>query len=262
MIRKTLKTSLKTSMAAAVLGGSLLATAVAQAETITVAIAANFTKTVEEIGEAWEAKTGHDVRFSFGPSGKLLAQIQNGAPFDGYFSADTRRPQILVDSGEARDFFVYAKGQLALYSENLAVDENAEDILANGDYAHLAMANPKAAPYGLAAQQVLEKRGLYADLKDDGRIVSGESISQTFQFAATGNAQLGFVALSQLRDPDSPVKGKGHVWLPPKEDYDPIQQGAVALTRSEHPELVDDFMGFVQGDEAAEIIHKFGYDTP
>lgn len=253
---------LKKTLTAALLGGSVLATVSAQAETITVAIAANFTKTVEEIGEAWEEKSGHDVRFSFGPSGKLLAQIQNGAPFDGYFSADTRRPQILVDSGEARDFFVYAKGQLALYSGELTVDENAEDILANDDYAHLAMANPKAAPYGLAAQQVLEKRGLYADLKNKGRIVSGESISQTFQFAATGNAQLGFVALSQLRDPQSPVKGKGHVWLPPKEDYDPIEQGAVALTRSEHPELVDDFLAFVQGDEAAEIIHKFGYDTP
>ncbi|MEC9482573.1 MAG: molybdate ABC transporter substrate-binding protein [Halomonas sp.] len=258
MLEKTLKTSLATAL----LGGSLLASTLAQAETITVAIAANFTKTVEEIGEAWEAKTGHEVRFSFGPSGKLLAQIQHGAPFDGYFSADTRRPQILVDSGEARDFFVYAKGQLALYSEELPVDENAEDILANGDYAHLAMANPKAAPYGLAARQVLEKRGLYQRLLDAGRIVQGESISQTFQFAATGNAQLGFVALSQLRDPQSPVKGKGHVWMPPAEDYDPIQQGAVVLTRSEHPEVVEDFMAFVRGDEAAGIIRRFGYDVP
>jgi len=258
MIEKTLKTTL----AAAVLGGGLLASTIAQAETITVAIAANFTKTVEAIGAAWEAKTGNDVRFSFGPSGKLLAQIQHGAPFDGYFSADTRRPQILVDSGEARDFFVYAKGQLALYSDHLPVDEDAEAILANGDYAHLAMANPKAAPYGLAARQVLERRGLYARLKDAGRIVQGESISQTFQFAATGNAQLGFVALSQLRDPQSPVKGKGHVWMPPAEDYAPIRQGAVALTRSKHPGLIDDFMAFVRGDEAARIIQQFGYDTP
>lgn len=245
----------------ALLGGLLLA-GPARAETITIAVAANFTKTAEVIGAAWEAQTGHEVRFSFGPSGKLLAQIQHGAPFDGYFSADTRRPQILVDSGEARDFFVYAKGQLALYSETLPVDENAEDILANGDFRHLAMANPKAAPYGLAARQVLEKRGLYADLKNNGRIVSGESISQTFQFAATGNAQLGFVALSQLRDPQSPVKGQGHVWMPPAEDYDPIQQGAVVLTRSEHPEVIEDFMAFVRGDEAAGIIRRFGYDVP
>ncbi|HER20261.1 MAG: molybdate ABC transporter substrate-binding protein [Halothiobacillaceae bacterium] len=258
MLEKTLKTSLATAL----LGVSLLASALAQAETITVAIAANFTKTIEEVGAAWEAKTGHDVRFSFGPSGKLLAQIQNGAPFDGYFSADTRRPQILVDSGEALDFFVYAKGQLALYSEKLPVDENAETILANGDFRHLAMANPKAAPYGLAARQVLEKRGLYRMLRDEGRIVQGESISQAFQFAATGNAQLGFVALSQLRDPESPVKARGQVWMPPTEDYEPIQQGALVLTRSEHPEVVEDFMAFVQGREAAEIIQKFGYDTP
>jgi molybdate transport system substrate-binding protein len=257
-----LKKPWKRSLAAVLLGGSLLATAVARAETITVAVAANFTKTIEEIGAAWEDKSGHDVRFSFGPSGKLLAQIQNGAPFDAYFSADTRRPKILVDSGEARDFFVYAKGQLALYSETLPVDENAESILANGDFRHLAMANPKAAPYGLAAKQLLEKRGLYDKLKRAGQIVEGESISQTFQFAATGNAQLGFVALSQLRDPQSPVKGKGHVWMPPAQDYDPILQGAVALTGSEHPELVDDFLAFVQGEEAAKIIRKFGYDTP
>ena len=254
--------TLKTSLATAVLGGGLLASTLAQAETITVAIAANFTKTVEEIGAAWEAQTGHEVRFSFGPSGKLLAQIQHGAPFDGYFSADTRRPQILVESGEARDFFVYAQGQLALYSATLPVDQNAEAILADGDYRHLAMANPKAAPYGLAAQQVLEKRGLYRALKDQGRIVTGESISQTFQFAATGNAQLGFVALSQLRDPQSPVKDTGHVWMPPAADYDPIQQGAVVLTRSKHADVIDDFMAFVRSDEAAGIIRRFGYDVP
>ncbi|HSH84289.1 MAG TPA: molybdate ABC transporter substrate-binding protein [Guyparkeria sp.] len=250
----------------AALGGSLLASAmtqaVAQAATITVATAANFTKTIGEIGAAWEEKSGHEVRFSFGPSGKLLAQIQNGAPFDGFFSADTGRPEILVESGEARDYFIYATGQLALYSNSLPVDENAEAILAGSDFRYLAIANPKGAPYGLAAQQVLEKRGLYRKLKDDSRIVTGESISQTFQFAATDNAQLGFVALSQLRDPDSPVKGKGHVWMPPAEDYDPIQQAAVALTRSKHPEVIDDFMAFVQSDEAAEIIHKYGYDTP
>ena len=256
------KKALKTSLVAALLGGSLLASALAQAATITVAIAANFTKAAEEIGAAWEAKTGHEVRFSFGPSGKLLAQIQNGAPFDGYFSADTRRPQILVDSGEARDLFVYARGQLALYSKDLPVEENAEDILARGEFRHLAMANPKAAPYGLAARQVLEKRGLYAELKDQGRIVTGESIGQTFQFAATGNAQLGFIALSQLRDPQSPVRGQGHVWVPPAADYDPIQQGAVILTRSEHPQAIEDFMAFVQGETAAEIIRRFGYDVP
>ncbi len=254
--------TLKTSLATAVLGGSLLASTLAQAETITVAIAANFTKAAEEIGAAWEETSGHDVRFSFGPSGKLLAQIQNGAPFDAYFSADTGRPERLVEAGDARDFFVYAQGQLALFSLDLPVDENAEEILANGDFRYLAAANPKAAPYGLAAQQVLKKRDLYQHYRDEGKIATGESITQTFQFVTTGNAQLGFVALSQLRDPESPLAGKGHTWMPPIEDYDPIQQGAAALTRSKHPEVVDDFLAFVRSEQGATIIGKFGYDIP
>ncbi len=253
---------IKKTLTAALLGGSLLATMTAQAETITVAVAANFTKAAEEIGAAWEEASGHDVRFSFGPSGKLLAQIQNGAPFDAYFSADTKRPQQLVEAGDARDFFVYARGQLALFSLDLPVDEQAEEILADGEFRRMASANPKAAPYGLAAQQVLEKRDLHERYRAERKIATGESITQTFQFVTTGNAQLGFVALSQLRDPESPVKGKGHVWMPPAEDYDPIEQGAATLTRSEHPEVVDEFMAFVQGDEAAAIIEKYGYDTP
>ncbi len=254
MLRKALKTTL--------VGSSLLTAAAAQAETITVAVAANFTKAAEEIGAAWEEASGHDVRFSFASSGHLLAQIQNGAPFDAYFSADTERPQILVDAGEARDPFVYARGQLALFSLDLPVDERAEAILAEGDFRHIAVANPEAAPYGLAAQQVLEARGLYQRYQAQGKLATGESITQAFQFTTTGNAQLGFIALSQLRDPESPVQGQGHVWMPPTEDYDAIEQGAAALTRSEHPEVVDDFLAFVRSDQGTAIIEAYGYDTP
>ncbi len=254
---------LRKALTSALLGGGLLATATAEAATITVAVAANFTKAAEELGAAWEETTGHDVRFSFGPSGKLLAQIQNGAPFDAYFSADTERPQILVDAGEARDFFVYARGQLALLSLELPVDERAEAILAEGDFRHLAVANPEAAPYGLAAQQVLEERGLYQRYQEAGKLATGESITQAFQFTTTGNAQLGFIALSQLRDPESPVQDdEGHVWMPPTEDYETIEQGAVALTQSRHPEVVDDFLAFVRSDRGAAIIQEYGYDTP
>ncbi len=253
---------LKNPLKIAVLGSSLLTAATAQAETITVAVAANFTKAAEEIGAAWEETSEHDVRFSFGPSGELLAQIQNGAPFDAYFSADTERPQILMDAGTARDFFVYAQGELVLFSMDLPVDERAETILAEGDFRHIAVANPQAAPYGLAAQQVLEARDLYQRFQAEGRLATGQSISQAFQYTTTGNAQLGFVALSQLRDPDSPVKGQGHRWMPPAEDYDAIEQGAVALTRSEHPEIVDDFLAFVRSDQGTAIIEKYGYQTP
>ncbi len=253
---------LKKTLMAALLASGWLSAAAAQAETLTVAVAANFTKAVEEIGAAWEEASGHEVRFSFGPSGKLLAQIRNGAPFDAYFSADTARPQRLVESGEARDFFVYARGKLALFSLELPVDERAEEILAQGAFRYLAAANPKAAPYGLAAQQVLAKRALYQRYRAAGKIATGESITQTFQFVATGNAQLGFVALSQLRDPQSPIQDRGHVWMPPAKDYDPIEQGAAALTRSKHPEVVDDFMAFLRSREGATIIEKYGYDTP
>lgn len=256
------KKGLKRYLAAGLLGGSLLAVTSAQAATITVAVAANFTKAAKEIAAAWEEASGHDVRLSFGPSGKLLAQIQNGAPFDAYFSADTGRPEMLVEAGDARDLFVYARGQLALYSLDQPVGERAEEILAAGDFRYLAVANPKAAPYGLAAQQVLEKRDLYQRYRREGKIATGESITQTFQFVSTGNAQLGFVALSQLRDPGSPVAGKGHTWMPPAEDYDPIEQGAAALIRSEHPDVVDDFLAFVRSDQGTALIQKYGYDTP
>lgn len=252
----------KKTLMAALLASGWLTAAAAHAETLTVAVAANFTKAAEEIGAAWEESSGHEVRFSFGPSGKLLAQIRNGAPFDAYFSADTGRPEQLAESGEARDAFVYARGKLALFSLDLPMHERAEEILADGAFRYLAAANPKAAPYGLAAQQVLEKRGLYQRYRAEGKIATGESITQTFQFVTTGNAQLGFVALSQLRDPQSPVTDEGHIWMPPAEDYDPIEQGAAALTRSQHPEVVDDFLAFVRSEQGAAIMEKYGYDTP
>ena len=254
MLRKTLTSAL--------LVASLLTAVMAQAKTITVAVASNFTKAVEEIGTAWEATTDHDVQFSFGPSGKLLAQSQHGAPFDVYFSADIKGPQILIDAGKARDLFVYARGQLVLFSLELPVDEHAEAILAEGEFRYLAVANAKAAPYGLAARQVLEERGLYQRYQDAGMLATGASVTQAFQFTTTGNAQLGFIALSQLQDPESPIQGEGHAWMPPAEDYEAIEQGAVALTRSVHPEVVDSFLAFVRSDRGRAIIQEYGYDTP
>ncbi len=238
--------------------------AMAQAETINVAVAANFTKTVEQIGKAWEKATGNQVKFSFGPTGKLYAQIRNGAPFDAFFAADSRRPNLLIKDGDAdpKSFFVYANGQVALYSKKLPVAKQPAAILKQGDFAHLAIANPKAAPYGAAAVQVMQKLGVYDKLQGEKKIVQGESISHTFQFVATDNAQIGFVALSQLKDPDSPLKGVGQYWLPPQADYAPIEQAAVFIKRSHKKKTVDSFFDFVRSKAGAKIIRQYGYGIP
>ena len=236
----------------------------AQAETINVAVAANFTKTAEQIGKAWEKTTGNQVTFSFNSTGKLYAQIRNGAPYDAFLAADTHRPKLLIKQGEAdgKTFFVYANGKIALYSKKLPVAKDPKGVLKAEHFAHLAIANPKAAPYGAAAVQVLRKLGVYDKLQAGHKIAQGESIAHTFQFVVTNNAQLGIVALSQLEDPDSPVKGVGSYWLPPQADYDPIEQGAVFLTRSHKRKTVASFFRFLRSDAAGKIIRQYGYGMP
>ncbi|ANJ67225.1 molybdate ABC transporter substrate-binding protein [Halothiobacillus diazotrophicus] len=234
----------------------------ARADTITVAVAANFTKAAEEIGAAWHKETGNTVRFSFGPTGGLFAQINNGAPFDAFLAADTRRPALLVKVGKATDDFVYAQGTIALYSRTLPVAADHDRVLKSGDFAHLAIANPKSAPYGAAAVAVMQKLGVYPTLKQQGKIVDGESIAATFQFVMTGNAQLGFVALSQLADPASPAKGIGQYWVPPQSDYPPIEQAAVLIKDSPHADAARNFLTFLRSPAATKIIQHYGYALP
>ena len=234
----------------------------AQADTITAAVAANFTKTAEEIGVGFKARTGHEVKFAFGPTGKLYAQIANGAPFDLFFAADTQKPEALVKDGLVKDgsYFVYARGVLALYSPTLPVKEGYKDVLARGDFNHLSIANPKTAPYGVAAEQVLQAVGLHDAVKP--KLVFGESIANAFQYVMTGNAQVGFVALSQLLDPESPAHGKGEHWLPPQSMYAPIDQGAVILKRAESNPVAQQFMDYLRSDEGRKVIEKYGYMVP
>lgn len=234
----------------------------AQAEVITAAVAANFTKTAEEIGAGFRQKTGHEVKFAFGPTGKLYAQIANGAPFDLFFAADTKKPEALVKDGLVKpgSYFVYARGVLALYSPTLPVTGDYKAVLERVDFNHLSIANPKTAPYGAAAEQVLLAMGLYDTLKP--RLVFGESISNAFQYVQTGNAQLGFVALSQLVDPQSPAYGKGEYWLPPQEMYTPINQGAVILKRAENNPVAQAFMDYLHSDEGRKVIERYGYSIP
>ncbi len=250
-------------MTAALLGLTLAGPG--QAEVLRVAVAANFTKTAQQLGRAWEARTGHAVRFAFASTGSLYHQINQGAPFDAFLAADTLRPQLLVEAGTALEdsLFVYAAGRIALYSRSLPVAGSGPQVIRAMDYAHLAIASPKTAPYGRAARQVLEGLGVYRELASSGKLVQGSNIAATFQYVATGNAQLGFVALSQLLDPDSPMRGTGESWQPPDSAYDPIEQAAVILARSRQPELAATFLDYLRRDpDARETIERFGYALP
>lgn len=221
---------------------------------IRVAVAANFTAAMREIAAAFEQTSGHTLKLSFGSTGKLYAQIVNGAPFDVFLSADQARPQRLVEQRRASGRFTYAIGRLALWSRQPGYVSDGPGILQHGEFRRLAVANPKTAPYGVAAMQVLERLGVAAQLR--GRLVRGDSIAQTYQFVATGNAELGFVALAQLSlDP-----GGSH-WLVPQSMHDPLRQDAALLDRAADPGAATEFLAFLRGPRARAIIEQFGYAT-
>ena len=226
----------------------------AQAEQVLVAVASNFTGTIKAVAEAFEQETGHEVVLSFGSTGKHYAQIRHGAPFHAFFAADVKHPRLLEADGEAvaGTRFTYAIGRLVLWSpEPARVDENG-DVLADGDFEHLAIANPRLAPYGAAARQVLEARGLWQRLQP--RLVRGENIGQAYQYVQSGAAELGFVAYSQIRDPTAPMPGSA--WVVPEALYTPIAQQAVLL---EDTPAARAFLEFVRGERARRIIEAHGY---
>lgn len=233
----------------------------AAAEEVRVAVASNFLGTMNEIITNFQADTGHIVVVSAGSSGKLYAQIKNGAPFDVFFSADGKRTQLLEEEGLAvkGSRFVYSVGRLTLWSADpRVVYGDAHRVLSEGHFVHLAMANPKTAPYGMAAEQTLRKLGLWERLKD--RIVQGENIGQTFQFVFSKNAQLGFVALSQVLDPK--INGSGSRWDVPTTFHDPLTQEAVLLMTGENHGAAKAFLAYVQEDKSRAIIERFGYGLP
>jgi len=231
------------------------------AENATIAVASNFTKTIEAVGKVFEAETGHQVKFSFGPTGKLYAQIKNGAPFDAFFGADERRPKKTIEEGLGipQSYFVYAQGQIVLYSSQYPVDSQPIEVLKSAGFRHLAVANPKTAPYGERAVAFLKKKHLYEGVKS--RIVNGESIAHAFQYVVTHNAPIGFVAMSQVVDPNSPVYQKGAYWVVPASDYAPINQGALILKRGKNNAAVHDFMDFMKTPKAIAIIKQYGYNV-
>mgnify|MGYP003836375343 FL=1 len=239
---------------------ALLTTSSALAEEILVAVASNFTAPMQEIAQEFEARSEHQVKLAFGSSGKFFAQINHGAPYQAFFSADTEKPERLIKVGlaEAASRFTYAEGKLALWSASAEVVDSKGRVLEKNQYRNLAIANPKLAPYGAAAMETLDNLKLLELSRP--RWVQGENISQTYQFVASGNAELGLVALSQIQH-DGKLKS-GSAWVVPENLYAPIRQDAVILDNGSDSAAMRDFWKFVQSDKAARIIRAYGYNTP
>ena len=233
-----------------------LSSAAARGDEVRVAVATNFAEVMEALAERFESASGHAVLVSSGSSGALYAQIRNAAPFDLFFSADVERPELLEQEGAAiaGTRFTYAIGRLALWSPEPGFVDAEGGVLGSGEFRFLAIANPDLAPYGAAARQVLEKRALWDGIQD--RLVRGQDIGQTYAFVYSRNAELGFVAWSQLRRPDADVEGS--YWLVPETEHDPIEQQAVLLVEAPAARA---FLEFVEGEDAADIILGFGYNV-
>lgn len=224
---------------------------------VQVAVAANFTAPLHAIAAEFENDTGHRVVASFGATGQLYAQIRNGAPFEVFFSADERTVAKLDSEGLGvrGSRFTYAVGSLVLWSADSGYLDGSDARLKANQFRHLAIANPKAAPYGLAASEVLAKLGLSAAVQ--GKLVEGQSITQTHQFIASGNAELGFVALSQVSQ-DGQLSS-GSAWVVPAALHTPIKQDALILKTGEHNPVAAAFVAYVKGAKAAAIIKSYGY---
>ena len=231
-------------------------TSVAGAEEVSIAVAANFTDAARDLVPLFAKATGHTAKISFGSTGKLYTQIENGAPFEVFLAADSQRPQKAEAEGLAvsGSRFTYASGKLVLWSLKPAAWTDPGLYLQQGLFTRLAIANPKTAPYGLAAEQVMKHLGVWGG--GQGRVAQGDSIAQTFQFIATGNAEAGFVAASQVKA----WKGDaGTVWEIPQSYYEPIAQQAVLLNKGGKNPAAKAFLDFLQSDAARAVIIGYGY---
>lgn len=229
----------------------------AYADNIRVAVASNFTAPAKEIADKFEQDTGNTVELSFGSSGKFYAQLSNGAPFEVFLSADQEKPEALIndDLALADSRFTYAEGQLALWSANPDKVDSEGKILDQDDFNRLALANPKLAPYGLAALQTLETLELVD--KTETKWVTGNNISQTFQYVDTSNADIGFVALSQITQGNNITHGSA--WIVPAEFYLPIRQDAVLMKSAERNATAQAFLDYLKSDQAHQVIQSYGY---
>ncbi len=236
---------------------ALLTPAAAFAAQVKVAVAANFAEPAKVIAARFKARTGHDASLSFGSSGQFYAQIANGAPFEVLLSADRERPEKAEAEGLAvpRSRFTYAVGRLVLYSRTPGLVDGRGAVLRRGSFDKIAIADPKTAPYGVAAVETMRNLGVYPALAP--KLVQGTSITQAYQFVDTGAAELGFVALSQVAG----LKG-GSRWVVPAANHTPIDQQAVLLKTGANNAAARAFMTYLKGPEARAIIRRFGYEVP
>lgn len=239
------------------LGSLSLLSAPCFADEVQVAVAANFAGPFQQIAAGFQAATGHQAVVSTGSTGKFHTQISNGAPFAVLIAADDETPAKLINEGLAvkGSSFTYAVGKLVLWSAKPGYVDAKGEVLKTGDFQHLSVANPKLAPYGAAAMQALSKLGLADKLAP--RLVQGENIGQAQQFVATGNAELGFVALSQVAVPGKPQVGSS--WLVPTELYTPIRQNAVLLEKGANQAAAQALLKYLQSDAAKAVIQSWGY---
>ena len=237
-----------------------MAASVSQAEEVRVAVAANFTAPMVQIAADFEKLTGHTAVLSYGATGRFYAQISNGAPFDVLLSADAATPARLVQEGKAvrASNFTYAQGRLALWSAQPGVVDAQGDVLRRGQFRYLAIASPLLAPYGAAAIQTMEQMGLRAAIEP--KLVTGESVGQAFNMAATGNAELGFVAASQVFE-GGKLKS-GSVWLVPANMHTPIKQDAVLLLRGNANPAAVALLAYLKTEKTKAVITSFGYEVP
>ena len=235
----------------------VLVTGVAEADSLQVAVAANFAGAVEAIAKGFEEKSGHKLAIISGATGKFYAQIRNGAPFEVLLSADQETPKKLEDEGFAvqGSRFTYAVGHLVLWSNKSHFVDRDGTILSTGSFNHISIANPKTAPYGAAAMEVIRKLGLEKALSP--KLVQGENIAQTHQFIISDNAELGFVSLSQVYKDGQLTSGSA--WFIPDADYKPIRQDAVILRPGATNPAAKAFLDYLRSREALEVMASFGY---
>ena len=230
----------------------------AWADEVQVAVAANFTAPIQAIAKDFEKDTGHKLVAAYGATGQFYAQIKNGAPFEVFLAADDSTPAKLEQEKEAvaGSRFTYAIGTLALWSAKPGYVDDKGAVLKSNDYKHLSIANPKTAPYGLAATHVLDKLQLTEATK--GKIVEGQNITQAFQFVSTGNAELGFVALSQIYK-DGKVEN-GSAWIVPADLHEPIRQDAVILNKGKDNPAAKALVDYLKSAKATALIKSYGYE--
>lgn len=236
---------------------AVFATGAAQADEVQVAVAANFTAPIQAIAADFEKDTGHKLVAAYGATGQFYTQIKNGAPFEVFLSADDTTPEKLEREGDTvkGSRFTYAVGTLALWSAKDGYVDTKGEVLKKNEYQHLSIANPKTAPYGLAATQVLEKLKLTEATK--AKIVEGQNITQAYQFVSTGNAELGFVALSQIYKEGKVTSGSA--WIVPASLHDPIKQDAVILSKGKDNAAAKALVEYLKGPKAAAVIKSYGY---